>query len=234
MMNNRAMQGGIPSEDDEHDEESGPTQLQAALLALRRELEGTSRVGPSSDGRPWKLDRIRVRMAVSCVACPGGEWEWVPSLGDSPHTVDLEWSPESAELRPAVPPSVEESSISIPPASWTPETKERVGVFLDGVFGPPGFDSAARATVFRESAMALGPDSLQVVLAALVEGRCLEESCLDRARHAIQRLLERGPAGVKSGAGILRDVFGQHSFDLLLTLMDDRWHYGTGHDLGPA
>ncbi len=76
-MNNGAMRDGMPFGDDE---ESGPTQLQAALLALRRELEGTAQVGQSSEGRPWKLDRIRVRMAVSCVACPGGKWEWVPSL----------------------------------------------------------------------------------------------------------------------------------------------------------
>lgn len=229
MMNNGAMRGGMPFEDDE---ESGPTQLQAALLALRRELEGTAQVGQSSDGRPWKLDRIRVRMAVSCVACPGGKWEWVPSLGDSPHTVDLEWSPEFAELRASVPSPFKEPSTAIPPASWTPETAERVGVIMDGAFGPPGFDSAARATVFREAALELGPDSLQVVLTALMEGRRLEELGLERARHAIQRLLERGPAGVKSGAGILRDVFGNHPFDALLTRMEDRWRYGTGHDLG--
>jgi hypothetical protein len=230
MMNNGAMRGGMPFEDDE---ESGPTQLQAALLALRRELEGTAYVGHPSDRRPWKLDRIRVRMAVSCVACPGGKWEWVPSLGASPHTVDLEWGPEGAESRPSVPLPFKESSSAIQSAAWTPETGERVGVVLDGAFGPPGFDSAARATVFRESAIELGPDSLQVVLTALMEGRRLEESGLERARHAIQRLLERGPAGGKSGAGILRDVFGKHPFDALLTLTEHRWRYGTGHDLGP-
>lgn len=229
-MNNGAMGDGMPFEDDE---EPGPTQLQAALLALRRELEGTAHVGQSFDGRSWKLDRIRVRMAVSCVACPGGKWEWVPSLGDSPHTVDLEWSPESAELRPSVPSPFKEPPSTMPPASWTTEIAEGVGVVLDGVFGPPGFDSAARATVFRESAIELGPDSLQVVLTALMEGRRLEESGWERARHAIQRLLERGPAGVKTGAGILRDVFGRNPFDPLLTLMEDRWRYGTGHDLGP-
>lgn len=230
-MNNGAMRGVKPSEDDE---ESGPTQLQAALLALRRELEGTACVGRSSDGLSWKLDRIRVRMAVSCVSCPGGKWEWVPSLGDSPHTVDLEWIRESAESRPAVPPLGEEASIPIPPGPWAPGTAERVGVLLEGVFGPPGFDSAARATVYRESAIELGRDSLQVVLTALMEGRRLEESGLERARHAIQRLLERGPAGVKSGAAILRDLFGRHPFDPLVTLMEDRWRYGTGHDLGPV
>jgi hypothetical protein len=231
MMNTGTMRDGIPFEDDE---ESGPTQLQAALLALRRELEGTARVGQSSEGRPWKLDRIRVRMAVSCVACPGGKWEWVPSLGDSPHSVDLEWSTERADSGSSVPSQGKEPSTAIQPAAWSPETAERVGVVLDGVFGPPGFDSAARATVFRESAMELGPDSLQVVLTALMEGRRLEESGLERARHALQRLLERGPSGVKSGAGILRDAFSSHPFDPLLTLVEDRWRYGTGHDLGPV
>jgi len=230
MMNNGAMRDGMPFEDDE---ESGPTQLQAALLALRRELEGTAHVGQSSNGRPWKLDRIRVRMAVSCVACPGGKWEWVPSLGASPHTVDLEWSPEGAELRPLVPSPGKEPSTVVQPAAWSLDTAERLGVVLDGVFGPPGFDSAARATVFRESAIEVGPESLQGVLAALIEGRRLEEPGLERARHAIQRLLERGPAGVRNGAGILRDVFGRHPFDPLLTLVEDRWRYGTGHDLGP-
>ena len=229
-MNNGTMPGGTPFEDDE---EFCPTQLQAALLALRRELEGTDLIERGSDGRPWKLDRIRVRMAVSCVACPGGKWEWVPSLGDSPHTVDLEWSPEGAESRPSVPSPGKEPSTAVQPAAWTPETEESVGVILDGVFGPPGFDSAARATVFRESAIELGPESLQGVLTALMEGRRLEESGLERARHAIQRLLECGPAGVKKGAGILHDVFSSYPFDPLLTLVEDRWRYGTGHDLGP-
>jgi hypothetical protein len=228
MMNNGTMPGGMPFEDDE---ESCPTQLQAALLALRRELEGTAQ--QPSEGRPWKLDRIRVRVAVSCVACPGGKWEWVPSLGDSPHSVDLEWSPEGAELRSSVSSPAKEPSMVFQPAAWSPETAERVRGVLDGVFGPAGFDSAARATVFRESAMELGLESLLGVLAALIEGRRLEEPGLERARHAIQRLLERGPGGIKNGAGILRDIFGRHPFDPLLTLVEDRWRYGTGHDLGP-
>jgi hypothetical protein len=81
--------------------------------------------------------------------------------------------------------------------------------------------------------MELGPESFPGVLTALIEARRLEEPGLERARHAIQRLLERGPAGVRNGAGILRDVFGRHPFDPLLTLVEDRWRYGTGHDLGP-
>jgi hypothetical protein len=215
------------------DEESGPSELQVALLALRRELEGVSHNDPSPREPRWKMDRIRVRMAVACVACPGGGWRWVPSQGDSPHTVDLEWRSEDTGSKPPMAASGTESSMAVGSASWMPELAEQLGVVLDGVFGPPGFDSAARATVFRESALEVGPESLHGILTALVEGRRLEESGAERARHAIQRLLERGPAGVKDGATVLRDVFGKYPFAGLLGLIEARWRYGTGHDLGP-
>jgi hypothetical protein len=216
-----------------HDKGFGPSELQAALLALRRELEGISHNDPSARGPRWKMDRIRVQMAVACVACPGGGWQWVPSQGDSPHIVDLEWSLEDTEPEPPMAASGNESSMAVGSASWTPEFAEQLGVVLDGVFGPPGFDSAARATVFRESALEVGPESLHGILTALVEGRPLAESVVERARHAIQRLLERGPAGVKPGAGVLQDVFAKHPFIGLLNLIEARWRYGTGHDLGP-
>ena len=215
------------------EEEPAPGELQAALLALRQELEGISRIEPSTGGPRWKMDRIRVRIAVACVACPGGGWQWLPSRGDSPHTVDVEWGPEAPGSPPAPAAPASEARASVGSVAWTAEVAEQLGIVLDGVFGPPGFDSAARATVFRESALEVGPESLRGVLTALVEACRLEDPVHERARHAMQRLLERGPAGVKPGAVVLRDVFEKYPFTSVLALVDDRWRYGTGHDLGP-
>lgn len=179
-------------------------ELAVALEALRSELLAT-RWSTGGSGR------LSVTLGLTAEWDADGRCRWRLAAGDSPHvlTVDLGHDAVVAE----------------------PEPVDVAGE-LDQVFGPPGFDSAARATVFRETADALDVAGLKQVLALLESGKVSEDGTLDRARHAMERLLERGPVGVRDGARRLARLFERQDAMQLLDVIGSRWRYGTGH--GPA
>ena len=95
---------------------------------------------------------------------------------------------------------------------------------LSEVFGAPGFDSSARATVFRETLEELDEAECQAVLTSLgtpaPEG---EEPALSRARHLVQRLAGSGPAGPRRGPELLRQLASRVPAGVLIRLAAERW-----------
>ena len=184
--------------------DQGMGELAGALEALRSELSATRWAGEGGA-------RLTVTLGLRAEWGEDGQCHWRLSEGVSAHvlTVDL-------------------SNVS----DAGPAEAVDVAAELDQVFGAPGFDSAARATVFRERAQELGVPALRDVLILLEAGKVSEDAALDRARHAIERLLERGPAGVRDGARRLVRLFARQDAVTLLDVIGSRWRYGTGH--GPA
>lgn len=194
------------------------TDLQKALLALRQEVDGV--FGAKVQGPAWRLERVRLRLGVEWVADGAGSG-WKPSAQPSAHVVELEWLRGDATL-------VGEGTVQ--PAD--PAAKVPLGEQLDDVFGKPGFDSAARATVFREAASEVGAAGIDEVLGAVVGGTRLADGVRERARHAVTRLLERGPLGVEGGCEALGRALATYGLAAVLAEVESRWRYGTGHDLG--
>lgn len=195
------------------------TELQKALLALRQEVDGV--FGAKDPGPAWRLDRVRLRLGVEWVTDDAGSG-WRPSAHPSAHMVELDWlrGEGTAVGQGMTPPAGPEVSGAA------------LGEQLDQVFGKPGFDSAARATVFREAAAAVGAAGIGEVLGAVVTGSRLSDAGRERARHAVTRLLERGPLGVEGGCEVLGRALAAHGLVAVLAEVESRWQYGTGHDLG--
>lgn len=199
------------------------TELQEALATLRREVEASA--AADATGSSWRLGRIHLRLGLEWVQSPEGHGSWCPAGRESPHSVELEWVRGEAITSgtgTAVQPVPQSSAVG----ATSPLQR------LEAAFGPPGFDSAARATVFREVALEIGAEAVVGLLEALIENRTVADPDIDRSRHGVRRLLERGPAGVGQGARILLDVFRQFPGDSILQWIGAHWRYGTDHDLG--
>lgn len=200
------------------------TELQKALAAFQRELNAASAASPGSV--PWRIDRIHLRLGLEWVPGVDGQGVWRPAMGASSHAVDLDWIRGEGIVSEVEPVCASTLGTTATNGDGTPMMQR-----LEAAFGPPGFDSAARATVFREVALEVGLDALVELLEALVGKRTVPDAGIERARQSVMRLLERGPAGVTPGAAILLDVFRQFPEGLILESIGSRWRYGTGHDL---
>ena len=97
-----------------------------------------------------------------------------------------------------------------------------VNTFM-AIFGVPGFDSSARATVFREALAGLPDEQARVLIGSL--GGTLKESDerLKSGREMILRLLGRGPSGLERSAEVLKEMFERHSTSFLLRIIEETW-----------
>ncbi len=99
---------------------------------------------------------------------------------------------------------------------------------LSSVFGAPGFDSSARASVFRETLVALEPGDARRLIESLAEGAPTGDRGFDHARHLVRRVIASGPASVDVGVAALRGLFRDHDASGILSLVGERWR--TQHD----
>lgn len=104
-----------------------------------------------------------------------------------------------------------------------PPDVSAVGVLSD-ILGAPGFDSSARATVFRETLEELGEGQRRQVLASLGSPASdSEDPPVTQARHRIYRLSGTGPAGKDRGPKLLRELAARHSAESLIQLAKTHW-----------
>jgi len=184
--------------------------LLKAMEALREELGGV-------EGE--------VTLGLEALQGEDGRWTWRLASGPATHTMC--WRPG-----PGVGRAGEGIGLSLAASRQEPwnETQEAELLGdLDAVFGPPGFDSGARATVFREIAADVGEPGLRRVLEGLQRGLPSEDADLDRARHGLARLLERGPSGSRDGARILGRLLERHGLGRVQDRVESRWRFGDGN-----
>ena len=128
------------------------------------------------------------------------------------------------------------AAASVPGASPSEKTS-RSEVVIDAdalletyrqVFGPPGFDNAARAEVFCEAAAGLPIEELERVLDHCSSGtRPLPEDPITNAHGRIQRVLQSAPIGPTEAASRLRGCLSTVPFETLLSTLQDHWRFGT-------
>ncbi len=216
--------------------------LSEVVEALRREIEAGFRSGSIDGGSPIRSTRVSVSIP----------WQWteIPNhaTGGAPQTVAIAQDPSStpppsgqvlslefwigekpevahpAELaavstsseRPPVAPN-----ISTPP-TWDPEI---VTGSISEVLGPPGFDSAARATVLHEALESFQPAQIRESLVDLHKpGSTTEDPEIKRARHRLRGILVSGPmhhAG--KGGEALIGLFESFGKEAILRLVRERW-----------
>ncbi len=177
--------------------------LQRAVEALRAEL--------------GDMDAT-ITLGVCPVRADDGSWSWTLAARPSTHSIVVRHGKPISQGPDTVP--------ATPLPRSTEEQRSEAWAQLDRVFGPPGFDSGARATVFRELAEGLRDEAFLVVLECLQRGGHATDPQVERARHGLARLLERGPSGVRDGCHILRSVHAVHGLAGILVLVGLRWRFG--------
>ena len=204
------------------------------LAALEDRTEGSTKTR-------LEADRIVLSLAVSIrpqsgdAASPEFTFD-VPERGlpdegqgETGHRLTIEFKahdPRRLESSPGqgVTPGVSEVRETEPVALQETEATRAVES-LATIFGRPGFDSSARATVFRETLTGLDDSQIRVVVRALREGRAPEaDPAGKRAWDVLSRLLRSGPSkSVTKGGGILDRIFGQFPVAWLIRLLEETW-----------
>jgi hypothetical protein len=203
--------------------------LKDALAQLRRDLADALAADLAAPA-PWRLepDRAVVELAVVLDA---GAWRVFdatdPLAKAGPaHRVTVEFSiggrggPDRGSVEPPRDPSVAPHPPTPLPAG---EPDSLVGR-LSQVFGAPGFDSSARATVFREALEGFSVADIRSAIASAGLASADEANGdVRRAAHLVGRLIQRGPAGMDRSREILADVFRQIDSAEVLALVERVW-----------
>lgn len=127
-------------------------------------------------------------------------------------------SPESSKPQSAA----TDNNLEHIPSSG-PET-EQVAQTLSQVSGPPGFDSAAHATVFREALSNLNHTQLLQFIDALDQpGRSGLEMEVRQARDKVKNILVRGPLQFAAkGKQLLNELLVTYMMSSILGLVEQR------------
>lgn len=200
--------------------------LEQALRDLRRDIlvglagEGASSVGAASVERMTLSLGVRPRSDRPAGEGTGG-WEVHVGPGPAPHqvTVEISWPGRGLEGGGVAPMQAATSQAT------APDVGDRGCLAgLAEVFGAPGFDSAARATVFRETLEPLSEVDRRVVLASLGEVPGAEvDPSLGLARHLLRRLAGSGPGGSQEGPERLRRLAERFPVEELIRVAAERW-----------
>lgn len=187
--------------------------LNDAIATVLREVERGFAARRAAGGTPLTPERIRLTLNFAFDATD----HTVHAEPGGPHSVTVEFKVgEAGQLVPVPPPALAAASRAVDPG---------IVPVLTQVFGAPGFDSSARATVFRET---LADRSHEEVLAALAALRSNAPSASDPAvKHMSQILrgmLHTGPMkNVTQGAELLIELLVQHPLAEVLRVAETTW-----------
>jgi hypothetical protein len=96
---------------------------------------------------------------------------------------------------------------------------------LASIFGAPGFDSSARAAVFRDALADLSEPQAEIVIKSFSGTPVPEkEQAARRARGLIVKILRTGPLkSDEEGGEILAGLFGRYKLPAILNLIGREW-----------
>ena len=202
--------------------------LEDVIRALRAEVVAALQEGQALPPRcRWEAQRVVATIDFAVVSTPGETGAPAPRFvvaggGSGGHSLQIEFAPvrDTTASRPAqIPAQVPARSAD----HFSDLEAEAVVDALSRVFGAPGFDSSARATVFREALEPLSALALDGVIASLGEAADTGDLEVDRARHLVRRVVISGPGRMEEGTVALQELFHRHSAPDLLGQIAKRW-----------
>lgn len=208
----------------------GMLTVEQAVRALRREiLTALAEDATLPRGATFSAERVTISLAVridpATVAAGGPDALHVAEdPGPSDHRVTVEF-----RLGEVLLPSPEMTVSSAPaPSADLPTSADPDGssafAGLARILGTPGFDSSARATVFRETLEELDAAQQRQALLGLGDPPSAgEDPAVIRARHLIRRLAASGPAGSIHGPRLLRELATRFPVEDQVALAASRW-----------
>ncbi len=122
-----------------------------------------------------------------------------------------------------------DDAAAAPPVPPVPPVSASILELASRVFGPPGFDNAARAEVFCEGIGGLSEAEVRAVITSLLAAAPLDAGGpLDTARARTRRLLRFSPVGEAVAAVTLAEMFRRFSAKEILAAISARWKMTTG------
>ncbi|RFC41935.1 MAG: hypothetical protein DVB28_002121 [Verrucomicrobia bacterium] len=205
--------------------------LENALRELRREVLASLSAAPLRPGEPLcTVERITLSLAVELQESeePAQAGRFIVAAAPSVvhHRVSVEFV--AAPGFPQPPAFLAQAAVEAPVANAVKAAVEvqDLSAFsvLSEVFGAPGFDSSARASVFRDVLEELSPELQHQVLVTLESpADSGEEATLSEARRRILRLAGSGPSGAGRGPALLRELAQRESVQTLVLLAAVHW-----------
>lgn len=209
--------------------------LRKIIAAFRREIEAgiTQDIGPGRGVR-LELDRVvaTLHLSIGTERTGNGVEEIVVraaavgSGGAEPreraqHTITLEF--KLSGVGRAIPARADRQGECAEQLDG--READEVSSALASLFGPPGFDSSARATVFREALSGMVHDRARAIVDSLFATTSPEISEGEkRARHLISRVLTSGPLkSANRGGEVLASILDRYTLESVLRLVDERW-----------
>lgn len=192
-----------------------PTLSHAINTALR-ELESGLVAKREQASLPLIPERVQLTLSFALDAdgttnaSPGG-----------PHSVTIEFKTGDLPGGPAVSPT----PLPVPATLPVPDAAGEIVAALTQVFGPPGFDSSARATVFREVLEGMSRKQVLAVLAAVTATPTASKDDATRmSAHLLRGVIQTGPTkALDSGVSTLRKVLAHHSLAEVLRAVESEW-----------
>ncbi len=206
--------------------------LKDIVAALQRELDAAFAEGKTgSTGTAMELEKVTLSLAVDLLEKNASTGE----LGLGFIVLDGAKAAKSPGHRLALEMRVARATTSIAGTPATeaviplPPKPESVFGFASRVFGPPGFDNAARAEVFCEAIKELSEADTRMVLESVMGSVPLDEKGpLDGARVRIRRLLRFSPVGESAAAAALAEISRRFPIHEILQIISSRWKMTTG------
>ncbi len=198
--------------------------LQEVIAAFQRELDAAR-----SKGRPFNarlelqvvVEQANHTAPVNVVVLGRGAAERAPNGGAHLLVIDFDPARDPADQH-ATPVAPEH------PAP-VPHPHNELHSALAAIFGPPGFDASARASVFCEIVENLAPSQLEALLAAFTEDAAEvplhrpPDADVAAARIRVVRLLKLGPAGFPAGLASLLRLLNRPGGEALVRTLREHW-----------
>ncbi len=206
--------------------------LRDIVAALQQELDAAfAETKPDSTGTALELEKVTLSLAVDLLdrhATTSGSGigfsilEGAKASKSTGHRLTIELRNPRAVSSTA---SAADSAVASAPTAKT----ESLFEMASRVFGPPGFDNAARAEVFCEAIKELSEENGRAVLESLTGSVPLDENGpLDSARVRIRRLLRFSPVGEAGAAAVVAEISRRFPKREILEVISSRWKMTTG------
>ena len=206
--------------------------LRDIVAALQQELDAAFAEGtPGAAGTALEVEKVTLSLAVDLLekdAKTGGSGigfsvlEGAKAAKSSGHRLTLELRNTRAAASTAM---VVAEKVAASPAAKA----ESLFEMASRVFGPPGFDNAARAEVFCEAIKELSEANSRMVLESLMGNLPLDENGpMDSARVRIRRLLRFSPVGEAAAATTAAEIARRFPKREILQVISGHWKMTTG------
>ncbi len=216
--------------------------LKAVILALRQEIN-TAMQADVATPHPLNLEVdeivLSLNLSIKDRKKPDGSLELHFDVQDAisapsttaqpPHTLAIKFKVRTSAQNNGHPgEAIEFVEVPVHKAAsppTAPSTEDQLIQSLSEVLGAPGFDSSARATVFREALDGLSDAQALSTMQSFTDPELLkQDDFVKHAHHLISGVLKSGPLkSAGSGGKALAKLFTNHPAVTIVKLVEKNW-----------